>query len=755
MVWIGDSFATGGNVINPLSANLKSHYGDGGVGWIDLYYQDSINAGVVVGASAGWTSQRNTTTATGLNLSDVRTSDVSTPAKLSVSVSASNVTLFYYTQPGGGTFEWWVDQDQPITIDTNAASPGIGSSTIGNLSDTTHVFQIQIVSAGSAGIALDGMDARSGNPGVVIHNLGSAGSNSGNWVSVDPNLWQTQLAALHPTLAVIMVSPNDQATSISVATQYANLSALIGRIRAAVPNAPIVLAPSPDNGLNRSPSMPAYNTSQQALAAALNVGYIDVLDPMQPFNPAWFNADLLHPNAVGGQLMADIVIQGLNLDAPPPAVTITPSIASIDALEDLPVTMTVHGGSVNPVPTGTVELWGGNYASGALTLSAGSAGLLIPGGSLVRGSDHLVALYTPDTGSSSIFMSAMGLVNETVTTPAPAPVFSVSPGIFTTVQTVTISDAAPNNAIYYTTDGTAPTTSSTRYSGPITVSSSQTLSAIATATGYTASPVTTAAYVIQFVPVASPVFSPTPGTYTSAQTLSISDATPGAAIYYTTDGTPPTSASSLYSGPLKISSSQTVAAVAIAPGHSPSGVTTAQFTINLPPSAFGIAGPNMTISRGALTNNTATITVTPSGGFTGKVALTAAISASPSGAVDLPTLSFGTTNLVNITPSGSGTAILTIATTPASSAALRVSIPGAALALLVLFGVPAGRRRWNGWVGMICLLFVLGAAAVACGGGSTSSVPLNPGTATGNYTITVTGTSGSLAETGSFILTVK
>ena len=61
---------------------------------------------------------------------------------------------------------------------------------------------------------------------------------------------------------------------------------------------------------------------------------------------------------------------------------------------------------------------------------------------------------------------------------------------------MTISDATAGATIYYTTNGTTPTTSSTVYNGPITVSSTETVEAIAVETGYTSSAVATTAYTI-------------------------------------------------------------------------------------------------------------------------------------------------------------------------------------------------------------------------------------------------------------------
>jgi len=79
---------------------------------------------------------------------------------------------------------------------------------------------------------------------------------------------------------------------------------------------------------------------------------------------------------------------------------------------------------------------------------------------------------------------------------------------------------------------------------------------------------------------ATPTFSPAAGNFTTAQTVSIFDATSGATIHYTTDGTAPTASSTLYSGPIAVSSTETIKAIATASGYSDSSVATAMYTIN-------------------------------------------------------------------------------------------------------------------------------------------------------------------------------
>ncbi|MEV7037367.1 chitobiase/beta-hexosaminidase C-terminal domain-containing protein [Amycolatopsis sp. NPDC051061] len=79
--------------------------------------------------------------------------------------------------------------------------------------------------------------------------------------------------------------------------------------------------------------------------------------------------------------------------------------------------------------------------------------------------------------------------------------------------------------------------------------------------------------------VAAPTFSPPGGTYSAAQTVTISSATSGATIRYTVDGSTPTASSTLYSGPISVPNSRTVNAIALKSGSTTSPVSSASYTI--------------------------------------------------------------------------------------------------------------------------------------------------------------------------------
>jgi subtilase family serine protease len=183
------------------------------------------------------------------------------------------------------------------------------------------------------------------------------------------------------------------------------------------------------------------------------------------------------------------------------------------------------------------------------------------------------------------------------------------------------------------------------------------------------------------------------------------------------------------------------------------------------PSSFTLSkSGDISLAPGATTGNTSTITVTPSGGFTGTVSLSCAIT--PTAANDPATCSFSSQSVV--ISGAAQTSTLTIGTAAAVADLIYPKVgkgngwlgagSGALLALLVFFGIPARRRSWRAMLGILIAMAALGVMS-SCGGGSSGggggTTPSNPGTTAGTYTVTVTGTSGSITQTQPVTLSVQ
>ncbi|MGA9128107.1 MAG: chitobiase/beta-hexosaminidase C-terminal domain-containing protein [Terracidiphilus sp.] len=363
-----------------------------------------------------------------------------------------------------------------------------------------------------------------------------------------------------------------------------------------------------------------------------------------------------------------------------PTVTLASSLSSVTSGQSFTLTATVTGKAGMPTPTGTILFLADDQSfSLSATLSNGSASITVPSYAAANGANLFTAVYQGDgnynsaasnpvsiviaqsdfsliaqnaelaispsgSGSETLSLAPIngyyGIITLSISAPAgitvtpamasptvsapfadlltinvastvaagiypltitasgggrvhtaqilvqvlvvAAPVFSPAPGIYASIQTVTITDATTNATIYYTTNGSAPTASSTKYTGAITVSSSETLAAVAIVSGKAPSSITTAAYTIA-IPTATPAFSLASGTYLWSQTLTITDTTPNAVIYYTTNGSTPTTGSTVYTGPITVWSptplTETVQAIAVASGFATSPVTSATYVL--------------------------------------------------------------------------------------------------------------------------------------------------------------------------------
>ncbi len=351
--------------------------------------------------------------------------------------------------------------------------------------------------------------------------------------------------------------------------------------------------------------------------------------------------------------------------------------------------------------------------------------------------------------------------------PVPAtPSFSPPSGSFTSAQQVIISEATSSATVFYSTNGTTPTLDSPVYVGPITVSPPQTIMALAAVGvsgnaifdgidmvnggGAVVSPIAKATYAVSLTQAQAPTFSVLSGVYTTTQTITISDATPGAAIYYTTDGTTPTANSTPYTSAIPVASSETLKAIAVADGYASSSVSSAAYSISQPsPFTFATSTPSLAIHSGG--QGSVALTVMPQSGFNTPISFSCS-SGLPAGV----TCSFSP---ATITPSGTAATTTLTITSSAQTAALRRGsgffLPATTFAaVFCLFG---WRRRRRLQIALLLAVSVIGLGLVsgcggsgsggASGGGSSATTPVIS-------TVTITATAGSLQQTAVLSLTV-
>ncbi len=485
---------------------------------------------------------------------------------------------------------------------------------------------------------------------------------------------------------------------------------------------------------------------------------------------------------------------GISVDNATTPMTVVPATSSVNIDQPLLVTATLPASGTLPAPTGTVvfsavQLNGNTLGQvSPVQITNGTATFTFPANFLIIGPLNIYAFYTGDQYYAGVLALApiqvhsSGTVSPTVKLTLPsAPIGSAFP------VTVTISgpsgDPVPTGSV--TIVGSSLTWPLVNGSASFTVSvpmppgpNTVTL----TYSGDTTYATTVFSGTVTRLGNTSISISPFNPTINTGQPLNLAVTVMGVTELPAPTGTITLSSGSYSSAAVALSAGATNFTIPANTLPVGSDAVTANYSgdINYPPDSdtdyvnvttvpvgINLTASTVTITAGATTNNTSTITVTPQGGFTGSVTLSAAITAAPTSAQNYPSLSLGSTSPVNVT-GPAATATLTITTTAPTSAALsppkffkdRWSIAaGFSLACLLLFGIPARRRAWRKMLGALALFLILLGGVSSCGGGGSSGGggggSGKSGTTTGTYTITVTGTSGSVSGSGTVILVVQ
>jgi hypothetical protein len=237
----------------------------------------------------------------------------------------------------------------------------------------------------------------------------------------------------------------------------------------------------------------------------------------------------------------------------------------------------------------------------AVTLVTSTSGAVIR--YTLDGSDPTVTsplASGPVTIAQSAMLTARGFLSgwnpsaaagATYNLVALAPVILPPGGSFSAPQVVTLTSPTTGGELRYTLDGSSPGASSPLYAGPITVAANATLTARVFRAGWTPSAAISATFAFKAV---APVLTPPGGGFTAPQVVTLSTATAGGEIRYTLDGSDPTAASSLATGPVTIDRNATLMARTFRAGWTASDASAGVFSFT--PSAPTIAPANGTFS---------------------------------------------------------------------------------------------------------------------------------------------------------------
>jgi len=320
--WYGDSVIATDAIPSRLRARLQDEIGNGGPGFVYVVppHRFCGNESITRTSGGSWNVHAITTALTpdglyGVGGSTAETDDGRATIKL-VAGTASQVELYYLTQPRGGTVAITADGKPLATVDTKGAAkqPGFATASV-----AAGAQKFDLAARGKVrlfGISLE-------NPsGAVVDNLGVVSVNLKSFDVNKPEHFQAELKHRSADLVMIMVganeaewlNPGDRDVK-DYATRYGKL---LAQVRAAVPEAsclvvsPTDQAEAKDGSYASRPIMPMLIDAQRSAAHEAGCAFYSTYGWMggQGSAATWFRrgmvgSDFQHLSRKGAEALAD------------------------------------------------------------------------------------------------------------------------------------------------------------------------------------------------------------------------------------------------------------------------------------------------------------------------------------------------------------------------------------------------------------------------------------------------------------------
>ncbi len=200
----------------------------------------------------------------------------------------SRFEVFFLKQPGGGSFDVFIDEGHYDRISTRGTEPEAGYSEI-RVPDGPHTLEIR--PRGDGEVRLFGVVMERSAPGVVVDTLGINGARASVWLKWDEAIWRSQVRRRAADLVVLAYGTNETGDDHEPIGRYTqNLRAVLERLKSAAPDAACVLVGPTDRPVEvkrgrkkvfvERPRTADIIRAQKLAAREFGCGFFDLVDAM-------------------------------------------------------------------------------------------------------------------------------------------------------------------------------------------------------------------------------------------------------------------------------------------------------------------------------------------------------------------------------------------------------------------------------------------------------------------------------------------